>query len=273
MSGFTYRGSSTDTILDTLLTDQKLILASFSSLNEIVGHDRDNVIGETTITRPVPNEYGTQYQNPSFSYCLIKESNEPFTEQEQIVVERWLTSPKFSSPLQIIDCSGNVLMTYDGKFTHTEWVVTNGGYAGVTFTFQSASPYPYRTYTKEYEVRGTSSITLNCESDELEEYTYPTVEFYAPSATNNVTITNATDGNNSLTIKALDRLRIIMDCDHCILKDSVGGVVDFDDVGWEDVGNIYWLRLLAGNNSLTITGNVDIRIKYKAVVKRAGDWL
>lgn len=269
MSGFNYKGYSTDTILGT-----KLVVATYSELNEMHGHDRDNLIGDTTMTRPIPNEYGTQYQNPSFDYCLIKIDNSPFTELEQIVVERWLTSPKFSSPLEIIDCDGNVIITYDGKFVHTEWVSTVGGYAGVTFTFESASPYPYRKYIKEYEIRGDESFILNCESDELEEYTYPVVEFYAPSSTNNVTITNVTDGGNSLTIKALDRLRITMDCDHCILTDSTnGGVIDFDDVGWDDIGNIYWLRLLAGNNELSCSGNVNLKITYKAVVKRVGDWL
>lgn len=269
MSGFNYKGYSTNTILDT-----KLVLATFSALDDVYGHQRDNLIGETTVTRPIPNEYGTQYQNPTFEYCLIKVDNSPFTESEQITVERWLTSPKFSSPLEIIDCDGNVTVVYDGKFTQTNWVVTGGGYAGVTFTFQSASPYPYHNYTKEYQIRGNSTFTLNCESDELEEYTYPVVEFYAPSATNNVTITNVTDGNNSLTIRALDRLRITMDCDHCILKDTTNdGVVDFEDVGWGDVGNIYWLRLLAGENTLSCSGNVDLTISYKAVVKKVGDWL
>ena len=269
MSGFNYKGYSTNTILDT-----QLILSTFSALDEAYGHTRDNLIGEATMTRPVPNEYGTQYQNPTFEYCLIKNDSSPFTDAEQILIERWLTSPKFSSPLEIIDCDGDVSVVYDGKFTKTDWVVTDGGYAGVTFTFQSASPYPYRNYTKEYEIRGNTSVVLNCESDELEEYTYPVVEFYAPSSTNTVTITNVTDNNNSLTLRTLDRLRITMDCDHCILKDTTaGGVIDFDDVGWDDVGNIYWLRLLAGNNTLTCTGDVDLTISYKAVVKKAGDWL
>lgn len=278
MTGFSYKGNDTNHIIshtvDNVTTYEKLVLGTFSQLSEMVGHNRDNVVGEATITRPVPNEYGTLYQNPSFSYCLIKENNEPFTDAEQIIVERWLTSPKFSSPLVIFDCyTENEIITYDGKFINTEWVVSDDGYAGVTFTFQSASPYPYKSYVKQYEVRGTSTITLNCESDELEEYTYPVVEFYAPSSTNNVTITNVTDGGNSLTIKARDRLRTIMDCDHCILRDATSGVVDFDDVGWDDVDNIYWLRLLAGNNSLSVSGNVDLKISYKAVVKRAGGWL
>ena len=268
MSGFTYKGYSTNTILDS-----KLILATFSALDDVQGHIRDNLIGETTMTRPIPNEYGTQYQNPTFEYCLIKNNNSPFTDEEQITIERWLTSPKFSSPLEIIDCDGNVLIVYDGKFIETNWIVTEGGYAGVRFKFQSASPYPYRNYTKTFEIRGNNTIVLNCESDELEEYTYPTIEFYAPSSTNNVTITNTTDDNNSLTIRALDRLRITMDCNHCILRDETSGVIDFDDVGWADVGNIYWLRLLSGNNILSCSGNVDLTISYKAVVKKVGDWL
>lgn len=268
MSGFVYKGYSTDTILNT-----KLKLATFSTLNEVHGHDRDNIIGNTTMTRPVPNEYGTQYQNPTFDYCLVKCNNAPFTESEQIQIERWLTSPKFSSPLNLIDDYGETIVTYDGKFIHTEWVATDGGYAGVTFTFQSASPYPYRRVEDVYQIRDSSTIEINCNSDELEEYVYPVLDFYAPSSTNTVTLTNESDNSNTLTIRALDRLHIMMDCDNCILRDSTGGVIDFDDVGWEDVGNIYWLRLLPTSNTITITGNVNLTITYKVVVKRAGDWL
>lgn len=270
MSGFIYKGKSTDTILSS----SKLIIATFTEVSEIVGHDREDVVGDTTITRQVANEYGTIYSGQTFEYSLIKNNLEPFTEEEQILVESWLSSPKFSSTLQLIDCEGTVIGNYTGKFTHTEWVTSAGGWAGVNFTFKATSPYMFEEHTQGFTIDGSSSITIDCDSDEYEEYIYPVVEIYAKDETNTVTITNKTDNNNELKIEALHRLRILIDCDHCTLTDATtNGIISFDDVGWKDVGNIYWLRFITGENNLRIIGNAIITFKYKTVNKKVGGWL
>lgn len=270
MSGFIYRGQSTNTII----SDSKLIVATFDSINEIVGHSRDNLLGGSTMTRPVANEYGTQYSNVSFEYALIKANLQPFSEEEQITVERWLSSPKFASDIQLFDCDNVVQNIYTGKFTHTEWVVTNGGYAGVVFTFECNSAYPHVRYEHNYTVSGTREVTFDCESDELEEYIYPVVTLYASNTANTVTIKNNTDNDNTMTIELPRRLKVVIDCDHCILTDgTTNGIVDFSDIGWSDVGNIYWLRLQAGSNTLTITGDVQVGMSYNAVSKKVGGWL
>ena len=270
MSGFIYKGKSTDNIVKS----SKLTLVTFESLDSVVGVNRENIIGESTLSRPIANEYGTKSNTLSFDYALVKSNGEPFTDDEQIIVEQWLSSPKFSSDLNIIDRDGYITATYCGKFMQTTWYICGGGWAGVAFTFENNSAYPKRHFTNTYSIIDAGTINLDCKTDELEEYIYPVISITQPNETAPMTLTNITDNNNSFTINTLDRLKIIMDCQHCILKDgSTNGIINFSDLGWNDVGNIYWLRLLPGNNEIQITGTADINISYDSPYKKVGGWL
>ena len=162
---FTYDGQSTETVI----SPSKLMLVTFDGINSVVGVSRDIQKGGTTITRPVANEYGTVSNNATIEYCLIKDDFQPFNEQEQRTVERWLTSPKFSTDMVVYNTDDEEVCIYCGLFTNTSWIPHSNGYAGVEFTFECNSAYPYKQYTKEYTVTSPQIITLNCESDELNE--------------------------------------------------------------------------------------------------------
>jgi len=270
MSGFIYKGKSTESVISS----SPLMLATFNFSDSMTGSKRENIIGNTTLTRPIPNEYGTQSSALTFEYALVKKTREPFTDEEQIIVETWLSSPKFSSGLQIIDCEGNEVCTYCGKFTSTEWKPCCGGWAGVIFTFENNSAYPKRHFEHTCNVTGSLKFDLNCQSDELEEFVYPVVEIFEPNETATVTIKNITDNNNTMTLRAFQRLPITLDCEHCIPTDkTTNGVISYSDLGWRDVGNIYWLRLYPGINEIEITGNVEMTISYDAPYKKVGGWI
>lgn len=270
MSGFIYSGKSTNNIIS-----DKLILAAWDFMSETSGSDRSTVIGARTITRPIANEYGTTYSPVSFSYILVKENGEPITEGEQAVIETWLTSPKFSSTLTLIDaCDGTEIKHYKGKFVRTSWTATIGGWASVNFTFECVSPYAYEHHTEVYDVSESETITLNLDSDETEEYVYPVLKIYTDQP-NFVAITNMSDNGNAMVIDAPRMLEVRIDCDKCLLTDGTGNdVISFEDIGWSDIGNIYWLRLHGnGENVLTVTGSARITIEYDTVNKMVGGWL
>lgn len=270
MSGFIYKDKSTDTILNS----SKLVLVSLSQFESVTGSSRESIVGNPTLTRQFPNEYGTMSSNLVFDYALVKANNEPFTVEEQIEVERWLSSPKYSSKLQVIDCDGNESVLYYGKFIKTDWYACVGGWYGVSFTFENKYAYPNKHFEHTFNIDGNGTITFNCESDELEEYIYPVISVTATEATEQVTIVNTTDNNNTVSFRALDRLETIIDCNLCILQDgTTSGVIGFDDIGWSDVGNIYWPRLIPGENTFEITGTVKIVISYDAPHKKVGGWL
>jgi len=67
---------------------------------------------------------------------------------------------------------------------------------------------------------------------------------------------------------------MVFDCAHCIPSDATtNGLISYADLGWTDVGNIYWLRLLHGINTLEVTGNANITIAYSCPYKKVGGWL
>lgn len=89
-----------------------------------------------------------------------------------------------------------------------------------------------------------------------------------------------TDNGNVMGIYADEmgnvlRLDVTIDCQRCLLTDSTRStVVSFKDMGWADVGSIYWLRFLPRRiNVLEIIGDVSIKIAYDYPYKKVGGWL
>lgn len=276
MNGFIYKGKSTASILFS----SRLVLASFDTVDSFPGVSRESIKGEPTLTRPIPNEYGTKSDSLTFQYALVKENGKPFSDAEQVIVERWLTSPKLSSDLEVTDNNGMVLTTYCGKFINTEWRSCNGGWSGVIFDFECNSSYPYRHFVYDYDINGNTEISLHCISDELEEYIYPTLTVTVLSDTKSFSIINKTDDSNSMNItyttKIPRNLPLIFDCKHCIPSDgTISGIISYADLGWKDIGNIYWLRLVPGINQLQIntTGSAHMSISFDAPHKKVGGWI
>ena len=272
MAGFIYNGKSTKNILES----SELILCTFDKIDSVNGHERDDVSGESTISRPIANEYGSQYQPLEFEYGLIKRDFTPFTVEEQRMVEKWLTSPKISQKLEITDCKGSVTDGfYCGKFISTTWYPTGGGWDGLMFKFKNNTAYPMKHFEKVYNITGSGSITLECDTDETEEYIYPIVTIKQSEAqTSTVTITNTTDGSKKMSVLTRRNLPMIFDCQNCIPKDgTTSGIISYKDLGWEDVGNIYWLRLSVGINRLLVNGTSEVTISYDYPFKKVGGWL
>lgn len=264
---FTYDGKSTDSVINT-----PLILASFDGVGSVVGLSREISKGDTTITRPTPNEYGTMASLATIEYCLIKQDFEPFNTEEQREVEIWLTSPKFSTNLTVYDKDNQEVCTYCGLFTNTSWIPHSTGFSAVEFTFECNSAYPVKHFYKEYTINSSGIVTLDCESDELNEYIYPILTISGRSGSSSISITNLTDDGNTMTIGGNGITTIVFDCQHCIPKGS-GGVISYSDLGWQDVGNIYWLRLIPGENQIQISGSATIGFEYDCPYKLVGGWL
>lgn len=270
MSGFIYNGSSTKTVIPS----SELILVGVGGTEEVMGGQREAENGQITITRPISNEYGTLGTRLTFTYSLIKENGHGFTDDEQRIVERWLTSPKFSQDLKVYDCDEEDYALYCGRFISTQWIPGPDGWTYVTFTFENNTMYQKRHYTEYYEIEESGTIVINCDSDELEEYVYPTLILENPDETKNVRLTFVTDNNNYLDMRLFRRLPVTVDCQHCILTDATQNtVIRFKDIGWTDVGNIYWPRLLPGENIIEVDGNLKVTVIYDCPHKKVGGWL
>lgn len=365
MAGFIYNGSSTKNILST-----ELILVSNQGGIYSSGQITRNLEeGDPSITRPIVNEYGTITEHIEFSYSLAKITFEPFTAEEQIAVERWLTSPKFSQELIIYDCDDNQPYKYFGKFTQTEWEFDNRGYIMLDFVFHVNGSYAYQQHREEpvwsfteepaaadnvvvkakqynivevghgdpgnrdiqnftdgkyyldaddliiytsnssnpslwtsiqldsspstnkdyyvyykgnnvylhYKYEGGNFVNINdgyfnfyCYSDELEEYVYPTIKV---NESGDFKLTQVTDNNKQMVITTSLSGQLVFDCRNCIVSKDNTHII-YQDIGWNTIDNIYWMRLIPGNNRIKVEGNVNnLIIEYDSPLKVAGGWL
>ena len=280
MFGFEYNGKSTQNIIST-----PLLLVTFDTIGSL-GMTRSKIEGDRTISRPITNEYGTIYDPLSFTYALIKQDFEEFTNNEQRIVERWLTSPKLSSELKVTDCFGEEC-SYFGLFISTEWQIGTGGYIGVQFTFEVNGTYPFKyfsgrvwsPYSKNEDtgvvtILDSGNFTVYNDTDELEEYVYPVIKIksYNNSYTSSFTLRCITDENNRMSLTTQRKDMITLDCQHCMAYWQTSNILTFKDLGWEDVDNIYWARLLPGENQFYIEGTVNVDMSFYIPYKKVGGW-
>ena len=269
MGGFIYNGKSTKNILS-----EELILATFDDDAVIPEVNRNLTASDKTISKSVQNEYGTIYDNLTITYGLVKKNGNRFSSDEQQIIERWITSPKTSIDLQIYDDSDNVIEIYCGIFKNTKWqsLGTTNTWIGLMFEFDCNSAYGKKHFLQTYNLSSSQTITINNPSDELEEYTYPTITLLQSSDTiQTITFKNISDNDKAMNIQVKKNMKTIIDCQHCIIKDQVG-LITYEDLGWDDVGSIYWLRLLPGENQIEITGNASITIEFDYPCKKIGRW-
>lgn len=284
MAYFIYQGGNSETIASS-----PLILVSNEVVDSVTGQQRNKVQSEPTISRPIVNEYGVISDHLVFSYCLMKQDGEAFTEREQIAIERWLTSPKFSSGLTIVDCNG-VHTTYYGMFTSTEWILGSGGFILCKFTFEVNGTYPFREYydaksAAHYEDGELISIDdefdfdLFCYTDEMEEYIYPRITITSVQQSGDKTqcsIINKTDNNSHISLEFASAWPIYIDNQHCTVSRIVNQKIvnlKYRQVGWDTVDSINWFRLHDSENKLHINGQVKVEFEYIAPVKKVGGWL
>ncbi|MDD6022166.1 MAG: hypothetical protein PUB94_05915 [Oscillospiraceae bacterium] len=227
--------------------------------------------------------YGTKYVEPlSLHFLLIKNIDKNITQKSMEItrselgsVQAWLTSPKVNKKLTTtID---NETKEYYGIFTEVTPYDYDGLY-GINLTFTCNSPYGYIVHETTVESPNTN-IVINNETDELYEYTYPTIKI-TPRETGTFSVKNITDNDQvmNITVKSSGENypALYIDCKNCIIlsdgKTESLDVLGFENIiDWNNVENgaykIYWLRLLPGENTLSFSGNGTFEITFRAPSK------
>lgn len=279
---FVYRDKSTVSVIGT-----PMVLVATSQVED-PSTTRSKIQGDSTISRLITNEYGTIYEPLSFVYGLMKYNQEPFTEKEQRIVERWLTSPKLSSELQITNCDGDTYSYYGIFLGPLRWIKAGNEFVMCEFTFNVNGAYPFKHYKYTWSALDEGDHNLlefYCSSDELEEYVYPVIMATATSKdyTSSYEIIQHTDGAKHFKISTKHNITIVADCLHNRvyegikvgnkIAESEQNKIYFEDLGWGDADTIYWPRILPGWNAIEIKGNVVLEISYYAPYKKVGGWL
>lgn len=265
---FTYNNVSSD--------NYNLILCSFETSDTTpLGLSRSINKGETNNYRYKPNHLGVAYSDVlTFDITVMKDpcgvlsqDDLYFSRSEIREITAWLTSPK-TPKLFHIDDDEDDYVDYYGLVTDITANSIEKIYS-LTFTFTCDSPF---AYSKEYihsVVNSSTSTgtnyTLTVTNDELDDYIYPILEITA-SSTGQVFLENVTDNSGQLIIQCKNKNTVYIDCQRLIIYD-VAGIIDYEDLGLEDVDNFYWFRLLNGKNEIRLVGDATVKIKYREVRK------
>lgn len=187
-----------------------------------------------------------------------------FTSREVREITSWLTSPNQPKVFKFINAD-YFREQIEYLAVITEVSAEHGDKPSeLIYTVKCDSPYGY---TPEITQNITSVSTLNTplniysDTDSLEDYIYPIIKVH-PTSHGTLTINNITD-DGILNIKMLKDADFFIDCRNLKIYDVVGEILSFDDLGINDIDNIYFPRLCAGDNLIEFTGNAEIEISYR----------
>lgn len=268
---------------DKNLSDFGFIMVNSNELDSF-GLSREIIKGTNTSNKSVITHFGTKYTDVITIYFFIVKNicsvnnNCEISYHELRAIQSWLTSPKVPKTLLIKPVKYNTIEYY-GVFTDVTPYVYNG-LNGLYLTFTCNSPYAFEK--RNFEIACTNSITkeIICDTDELEEMVYPIITL-KPNASGTFSIKNVTENRTMSFNLSNTYTNVIIDCKlKRIIADNK--VLNLFDIGWNtdeitDSNNVntgifklYWLRFLAGKNTLQFNGNGTFNIQYKVPIKIGG---
>ena len=218
----------------------------------------------------------TDYSNSplSFDIEIITDNDRLLEKEERRRIEKWLFNKRDYRKLYIDmadDLTGETYEFINGirirhylncRFINPEKLEYNGGIVGYKATLETDMGWAWTdAITSEYIVNNgaediSSVITAKVDTD-LDEYIYPKVTIKIGSTGGDIIITNNSDDTNRITkfVGISPEATIIMKGD----LNYVSGQY------YEKFALRNFIRLLDGNNELTVIGDVvSIEIEYSA---------
>lgn len=181
-------------------------------------------------------------------------------------IERWLFHQTDYRRLYVdhaCDVFGETLELVDGEekrlylnclFTNPRKIEGNGGVIGYRFTVECDSSMAWQDemvyeYTLENDLSGSSMITVKVDSD-LNDYVYPKVTIEMGTSGGDITIVNHADDDARLTsfVGLTPGITFTM---------NGNGVNYISDDNYLNFSDRNFIRLLDGENNITITGDVS----------------
>lgn len=195
----------------------------------------------------------------------IDDSGDLFTSTDVRRINSWLTSPQLPALFKLI---------YDDYYIdEVEFfaTITNVSVESIgkpyelRITVQCDSPYGYSSpiyYNIISSSDNIETLNINNNSDDRDSYVYPLI-IITPNKDCDISITNITDDSGTLLITAQKDKTIYIDCQNLKIYDDSNNLIPFSDIGINDIENIYWPRLLYGENEFNFTGDADFTIEYR----------
>ena len=238
--------------------------------------------GETNHVRLKTNNYGVSFEgNIEFSFYVIKRDETPFTRQESMAVNRWLTGSSVPRALYFNDNAVPSLHYYAVCTEIEDKVILE--HQAKKLVFKTNSPFGFTDpVEKRFLVAGGEVFSIDNLADTVSGIFYPRILLSA-RGTDAVVIENMSD-HKSVTFRLglvppddSGNRSILVDNAQMKLIDLNDGsrLIPFHEVGWTTqyssyvssndtyMESIYWLRLIRGTNTIRITGDCEVTFIFE----------
>lgn len=247
--------------------------------------------GEITPMRPNPNFYYTVYDSTlelhmaiikSTAECGSQDSDIYLTGDEIHFLRTWLEGSQTRTELITPSQEDEMNTYYYGVFTEVQPMLNDGNCYGLELVFTCDAPYGYSDeITKRWSSLASSTPVTHkfyTISSETDGFLSPTIVVHSSSEFTGdevVTISNSADSSNEMTLhmpSGLSQLNI--NCDKKTITDVDGNLIAMSAIGMTvptssyynfisaDTYLFYWLRLVSGDNDITITVRENTNIDY-----------
>lgn len=245
-----FDSSEYDLVIANMDTSRLSILQGERSVNTLFSK-KNNTYYVTNVA------YGDE--PVSFEAEMFTYDGKPIGESFLPEIERKLFSNSRFVKLHALDAYGFDPVYINCIFTNPERIEYTQGVVGYKFTILTDSIMAWEEPTTETFTfannTGTKTFSITLDTD-LDDYTYPVVEFQIGSYGGDVTIINNSDSNTRLTGFTLltPSLPFTMDSRINYLPVSF----------YEKFNNRNFIRLVNGENNFVVTGNVtSISVTYQ----------
>ena len=243
-----------------------LMLCGFggSKQNNVSFGNEANIIESKTNKRIQPIHLGVNYNNTPLQFKLIFGAERALDRYELEDIGMWLTGHQNYKWLTIDqpDLSNVAFRCIITKLTPLQY----GGYpAAFEATVRCDCPYAYSyPFEMSYTIRNVTNILFRNESS-IHEYFKPIITFQ-PTSQSNLSIVNNDDNDREFLID------YSMTNSMFVSVDNVNGIILETNHGTNlyPYFNMNFLRLVHGDNHLTVTGNGLLKISGRFLYNVAG---
>lgn len=194
---FTYGGKKLSSI------NKNYISVSFEQNEDInLAMEREMEIGSTNRYRTEPNFFYDKWSGKlSFTLCIVKNPDlynsqleREITKEEIRQITRWLTSSHLPQWIKFeYENNDNDVTNYYGYFKNIETFTVSGIVYGFRMLFECTTQFGYTDeIVKREEVSTYKNVLLKNDSDELNDYCYPTLDI-SPKSNGQIYFCNLSD--------------------------------------------------------------------------------
>lgn len=265
---FTFNGHSSE--------EFDLMMGGFDYTENVnLALSRNIYKGSFTKVRKIPNFMGAEYNDVlTFDISVVKDvckypgqEEMIFTEDEVDAITAWLTEPEYPTLFHMYDYEPIVNHQFDyfAVVSDVTPQTVGGDVMGFNISFITNSPYAWTNLiTREFVNSGENIYTINVSNSERRGMIFPKITI-TPTITGTVGYVEVAIGNSrdnaSMEMQILKDTTTV-DCQRGMVS-TEAGLMHLDEMGLDDVDNIYWFRLYNGENNITISGDATFVIEYR----------